>query len=566
MINMERLHRFLEGKGEQEVPRETLQVLDVLLKQVPSSLFTSVARGTGGSFYSAYEPRFNIAGGLNARQGWKQSIRPTWKEVLLNIDVATTGFYQEGPLVDVVAGFFNKNRIQDVPARSFAPNSLEFQRLSKFLSTVMIEITYRSTGRRKYKISKLHKVGADKAFLAPKPDEPKSAKKVTIQQYFKNEFNKQIQYPHLPLIECGSGGQILIPMEFCIVKGNQRHIGKLSDVQTSDVIKIAAVRPPERFDKIKSGMNALHQSPAAQQLMADWKVKLSATPKQVDARILPTPTLQGSGEIRPFNGSYDYSKIATKFFRPATLTVWAVAVFGNPQRMPFDDLVRFLSDVFVGCRQKGMTIADRDFGAVAVVQGNKSVQDTLAEANQRAVQAAKGVKAKAEMIFCVFENGKDYYEEIKMAAETNLNLMTQCFLSKHLRGTKPGVAVNLALKINSKLGGVNTTVDPKTQLNVLGQPIPTMLMGADVTHPPPGADGGVSIAAVVASMDSKFAEYRAAIRVQPPRIEIINDMGGVTKELIQQFSTKAGGRAPARIVFYRDGVSEGQFGEVALQE
>ncbi|KAJ3287772.1 Eukaryotic translation initiation factor 2C, partial [Blyttiomyces sp. JEL0837] len=501
-VNMERLHKFLEGKGENEAPRDTLQVLDVLFKSIPTALYTSVTRKTGGSFYSSYEPNFNISGGLNLRNGWKQSIRPTFHEVLLNIDVATTAFYQEGPLVDVVARFFNKNRIQDVPPKCFAPNTIEFQRLSKFLATVMIEITYRSTGRRKYKIQRLHKFGSDKAVLTPEPGAPKNARKLTVQQYFKETFNKDIQYPHLPCVECGSGGQILIPMEMCLVRPNQRHLGKLSDVQTSDVIKIAAVQPPSRFDRIKAGMNALHQKPEAQKLLADWEVKLSPKPKELDARILPTPTLQGSGEIRPQNGSYDYSKIPTKFYRPATLTVWAVAVFGRHQNMPFDSLVGFVSDVFKGCRSKGMTIAERDFNSVVVPQMNMSVEDTLAAANEKGVKAAGNAKPRCEMVFCVFENGKDFYEEIKMAAETKLNLMTQCFLAKHLRGPKPGVTVNLALKINSKLGGVNTVIDPKVQLNVLGQPIPTMIMGADVTHPPPGVDGGVSIAAVVASMDA----------------------------------------------------------------
>ena len=97
------------------------------------------------------------------------------------------------------------------------------------------------------------------------------------------------------------------------------------------------------------------------------------------------------------------------------------------------------------------------------------------------------------------------YDEIKLCAETRLNIMTQCFLSKHLMKPKPGpgVGVNLALKINAKLGGVNVIVDPRKELNMLGDPIPTMIMGADVTHPSPGSGEGASIAAVVASMDSK---------------------------------------------------------------
>lgn len=214
-----------------------------------------------------------------------------------------------------------------------------------------------------------------------------------------------------------------------------------------------------------------------------------------------------------------------------------------------------------------MTIVPRNWDDVIIPQLNRSIEETLKMLNTAAVKAANGPPtANAQMVFCVFERQGPVYEEIKLVAETRLNVMTQCFLSKHLRGAKPGVAVNLALKINAKLGGVNCIVNPQKQLNVLGQPIPTMIMGADVTHPPAGANGGVSIAAVVASMDAKFAEYRAAIRVQPPRMEIIGSLGDVTVELLTQFRNRAKGRLPDRLIFYRDGVSEGQFGEVALQE
>ncbi|KAF6146347.1 hypothetical protein GIB67_020441 [Kingdonia uniflora] len=64
----------------------------------------------------------------------------------------------------------------------------------------------------------------------------------------------------------------------------------------------------------------------------------------------------------------------------------------------------------------------------------------------------------------------------------------------------------------------------------------TIIFGADVTHPPPGEDLSPSIAAVVASLDW-------------PEV------------------TKANGhQKPSRIIFYRDGVSEGQFSQVLLYE
>ncbi|KAJ3399434.1 DEAH (Asp-Glu-Ala-His) box polypeptide 34, partial [Chytriomyces hyalinus] len=94
IVNMEKLHRYIINKGENEIPRDSMSVLDLLLASRPNALFTAVNKSTGNSFYKPYNPQFNIANGLNLRQGWKQSIKATYKEVLLNLDVACTAFYR----------------------------------------------------------------------------------------------------------------------------------------------------------------------------------------------------------------------------------------------------------------------------------------------------------------------------------------------------------------------------------------------------------------------------------------------------------------------------------------
>ncbi|ORY36495.1 Piwi-domain-containing protein [Rhizoclosmatium globosum] len=499
VIHMEAIHHFINSKKEVDLPREALTILDLLLAARPNALFTAVNKKTGSSFYKQYEPQFNISGGLNMRQGWKQSVKYTYKEVLLNLDVACTAFYRHGPLLELVAGFFNKNRPQDINPRQVAPGTIEFQRLSKFLSNVNVEITYRTTGRLKYKIRGLSKQTPDKAVITRD-----DGTKLTVMEYFQKEFNIRIQYPFLPLVMCGNEGQVLLPMECLKVKEGQRHIGKLSEVQTADVIKITAVPPPERQDRIREGREVLHgreQDP----LLSAWGVKMNSRMKEIEGRVLQAPVLTGSTNISPQNGAYDLSKTGScKFFRPAKMEHWAVAVFGDTRNMPFDSMADFLTKLFSDCVNRGMVVSSRNFKDVIVPQRRMSVEETLIEANKKAIEAS--------------------------------------------------------------LGGVNMIVDPAKMLNVLGKPIPTMVMGADVTHPPAGAQGGVSIASLVASMDSKFAEYRAGIKVQGPREEIISDLTGMVGEHLSQFQARAKGRLPERLLFFRDGVSEGQFGEVALQE
>ena len=94
-----------------------------------------------------------------------------------------------------------------------------------------------------------------------------------------------------------------------------------------------------------------------------------------------------------------------------------------------------------------------------------------------------------------------------------------------------------------------------------------IIMGADVTHP--GADQQnsekPSIAAVVGSVDPRASQYCCEIRIQKSKQEYIEDMENMVYNLLCKFNRVTGSTSsgkPQRIIFYRDGVSEGQFAMV----
>ncbi|XP_044947198.1 protein argonaute 1B-like [Hordeum vulgare subsp. vulgare] len=108
---------------------------------------------------------------------------------------------------------------------------------------------------------------------------------------------------------------------------------------------------------------------------------------------------------------------------------------------------------------------------------------------------------------------------------------------------------------------------------------PTIIFGADVTHPHPREDSSPSIAAVVASQDwPEVTKYVGLVSAQTRHQELIQDLfkvwqdpqrgtitGGMVRELLISFK-RSTGEKPQRIIFYRDGVSEGQFYQVLLYE
>ncbi|KUJ21350.1 Piwi-domain-containing protein, partial [Mollisia scopiformis] len=118
------------------------------------------------------------------------------------------------------------------------------------------------------------------------------------------------------------------------------------------------------------------------------------------------------------------------------------------------------------------------------------------------------------------------------------------------------------LKTNYRLGGiVHSLRDP---LPVRGT---TMIVGADVTHPGKVNDTTCpSMAGVVATYDTYYMTYLASARLQKKNTEHISDLKGMMKERLHAYKSKNGGSLPEHILFYRDGVSESQFGEVRATE
>ncbi|KAJ3210545.1 hypothetical protein HDU67_005210 [Dinochytrium kinnereticum] len=226
-VEISQLFEYLQGI-EGSVAREALQILDVLFKSEPSDLFFTVYRKTGGAFYpKPRDLRKPISGGLDAIQGH---------------------------LTSVVAAFAGQRDIAHVRPTFFMSNTHEFRRLVRYLRLVNVLTTHRDTGRRKYRIEGLSTSGASQTIV--KIADAEQITEMSVSQYFSERLGKRLRYPDLPVVNVGrfSRGEIIyLPMEFLSVIPGQRHIGKLDDRQTADIIKLAALKPQVRRQHIQDG-------------------------------------------------------------------------------------------------------------------------------------------------------------------------------------------------------------------------------------------------------------------------------------------------------------------------
>jgi eukaryotic translation initiation factor 2C len=98
-----------------------------------------------------------------------------------------------------------------------------------------------------------------------------------------------------------------------------------------------------------------------------------------------------------------------------------------------------------------------------------------------------------------------------------------------------------------------------------------MVVGADVSHPAPGAGSGeaASFAAITVSADPFFAKYWAEVQTNGNRVEMVTTsnidehFGSMAKNWMQRIGQ---GKPPQRVLFIRDGVSEGQYAAVLEEE
>lgn len=186
-------------------------------------------------------------------------------------------------------------------------------------------------------------------------------------------------------------------------------------------------------------------------------------------------------------------------------------------------------------------------------------------------QALQKYHRNPDIIFVMLEK-KDgsTYKDVKRASDSQLGIPSQCVLysnalKKQLDRKRPQYCANIALKVNTKVGGNNCKIVGRAELHfpVLGNDR-FIIFGADVTHPATRQTTEPSVAGVVASVDAYATKYAARFIVQPSKEEII-DLKDVAQELLMEYR-QAMNCIPEKIIFYRDGVSEGQFSQVLDKE
>ncbi|XP_074269555.1 protein argonaute 1 [Silene latifolia] len=563
-VDLHHLGMFLQGR-QADAPQEALQVLDIVLRELPTTRFSPVGR----SFYSPHLGRREPLGdGLESWRGFYQSIRPTQMGLSLNIDMSSTAFIEPLPVIDFVTQLLNR----DVTSRPLSDS--DRVKIKKALRGVKVEVTHRGNMRRKYRISGLTSQ-ATRELTFP-VDESGTMKSVV--QYFYETYGFNIQHTQWPCLQVGNQQRPnYLPMEVCKIVEGQRYSKRLNERQITALLKVTCQRPQERERDIVQTVhhNAYHADPYAQ----EFGIKIDERLASVEARVLPAPWLKYHDTGREKNvlpQVGQWNMMNKKMVNGGKVNNWICINFSRNVQ---DNIARsFCAELAQMCQISGMV-----FNPDPVLQVLSARPDQVEKALKTRYHDAMTKLQQRELDLLVVilpDNNGSLYGDIKRICETELGIVSQCCLTKHVFKMSKQYLANVSLKINVKVGGRNTVlVDAISRRIPLVSDRPTIIFGADVTHPHPGEDSSPSIAAVVASQDwPEVTKYAGLVCAQAHRQELIQDLykswedpnrgqvsGGMIKELLISFR-RSTGHKPQRIIFYRDGVSEGQFYQVLFYE
>ena len=535
--------------GQGVIPRDTVNALNLVLAHnlEMNGGFINVRRN-----YFKLQEGVELEGGLRLWSGISSSIVPTegWSMVVRVLKTNAV-MCSNGELIDFVKDLLE---LRQRPTQLDARQVSKLKVMLKHLKVTTKHLSY----SRKYTIRGLGRSAA----LIKLDNSP-----MTVQSFFRSTHNITLNYPNLPCIEVSNGSYI--PIELCTMVPNQPYYKTLSDKQKRNMIRAACERPQDKFNSTERVKNTLLQETGTF-TGQHYGFTVNSQAKSVKGRVLPTPVIQtdnnpqaGRGASRAqqggavSGGEWRIEKVKQSVTPGRVNKVAFICLDRGNNNVP--SFVKLLAT-----KAAAMSIS---FPSHTDIETLRCSEEQLQSHMERIKQ--KEVKS---YVFVVLARDS-VYGNVKNCEV--LGVPTQCIksanLNKVVERSDQATLANILLKYNSKLLGVNWTVRVQgLPTNVFATPV--LVLGADVTHFKNG-ENKPSIAAVVGSLDSVMAKFTVKTAAQYPerdRVsdETIHNLKDMVKAILKDYYIASGleRSKPARIIYYRDGVSEGQFENTVLEE
>ncbi|CCE61834.1 hypothetical protein TPHA_0B01610 [Tetrapisispora phaffii CBS 4417] len=411
---------------------------------------------------------------------------------------------------------------------------------------------------------------------------------ISTTTYFKEKYNINLKYPDLQLVNLGNS--ITVPAECCMIMPGQKVKGLIKD--NKEYMEYGAVRPNEKFNIISN----LALPRIANGLYPDSKPSNNSSFffLKVPSRIIDAPVVQYKNSIvaykdRPYSETAKVQKgmwnlsthgLSVTEDRPFNMKIILVSNTSSVPPVSLKDDIKSSLEAFI----KHTTDLGMNFkmdGEPRLVNNFTAPKKPFAprgSKNGRAtpggLQISSGEKNLVEMlksyppdtyILYLLNNNDDaiLYNRLKYLSDLKFGVLNSCCQLRNFLKKSPQLNANLALKMNLKLLGSNQLLSEKCneKLTDTATNLPVLILGADVTHYPEKDQN--SIAAMVGSIDDKFSQFPGDYMLQDePGEEIIKNIDEMFLNRLIAYQEHNKGKLPTKILYFRDGVSEGQLNQV----
>ncbi|XP_033232751.1 protein argonaute-2 isoform X2 [Drosophila pseudoobscura] len=531
-VDLNSLRNYMKNKIYDK-PMRALQCLEVVL----AAPCHNTAIRAGRSFFKRSEPgkAFDLNDGYEALVGLYQTFvlgdRP-----FVNVDISHKSFPKAMPIIEYIEQY-QRQKIDKSTNLDYRRYDIES--FLKGMNIIYDPPACLASAPRVFRVNGLTK------FPASSLKFELDGKQTTVADYFRSrKYN--LMYPNLLCLHVGPPlKNIYLPIELCRIEDGQALNRKDGANQVAAMIKYAATSTNERKAKIIHLLEYFKHN--LDPTISHFGIRLENDFIVVHTRTLNAPQVEyknnNLASVR--NGSWRMDRM--QFFEPKPKPhKWAI-LHGKINYMSVVDF-------------QGMII--QQSRTVNVCLNQKADIRNYRDERELDSHFQDFKKNQFDLVFVIIPNSGPFYDVVKQKAELQHGILTQCIKEiTVLRKCNLQCIGNVLLKVNSKLNGINHKLkdDPRFLLKN------AMFLGADVTHPSPDQREIPSVVGVAASHDPFGASYNMQYRLQRSALEEIEDMESVTLEHLRvyhQFRKSY----PEHIVYYRDGVSDGQFPKIKNEE
>ncbi|CAF0953109.1 unnamed protein product [Adineta ricciae] len=535
------IHNYINGRGN-EYPYDAVRILETLLKKSLQDRIKVVSN----TCYFTDEPPRKLPGGFEERSGFIQALNLASGRLTLNIQTKLTPFYPDMPLLDFIHLQIGGRRI---------PNEQECKKLSRVLKDCLV-VTKQSNWKQAYEFDR---------FVGQRPCDIKIDSGESLVEYYKNAKNITLTETNYPCIEVYIPNEYKkpchLPLEVCRIKSWQIYDKMMSKAQEAQQPRKYIPKPTERYVNIMDTVRKCNFNSPSNVLCREVGFQIEDNEMlKLNGRVLTQPQIF-TGQNSTANVRIGRIPLDGHLFTPKPLSALAITYFGsNSQRdsQAMDEFVRVLLD--------GLKTYHVD------VKHEKHIVQPTNDEITRYFQAMSS--RNCQFVVCVMsakteDELKQLKADIKDCGTLQFGIMTQCAVLSKIDGNRSlsSYCENLIRKINFKNSGINTKVNlNETLKNKKSRTDSYMFFGGDVIHPTNVTRQHPSIAAVVGSGDSLCSTTAVRVCKQYPKegkcsIETILGLTEMVEQLLN-YNQKANKVLPNKVVFYRDGVDDGQFGKV----